>query len=211
MFKGEMLWENSPDEQLIGAGMGQFPLHHSLLLLWHSPDPVWWTSSALQEVENNPFYLFSPSHLIRLIVFQYNKVNQPAKETAEGQSHSKGSGGWAWDQNNVESRMACAAAQIGELLFTISEPFLCSAPPLNCSPPSSEGAFGDQLLVTANLLSAYLSSCTKARQGKNCLNWQERTHMSKTRSRRFLSLSELIQTIPTLESRVMKLMWTQCK
>ena len=56
--------------------------------------------------------------------------------------------------------MAHAAAQTGELLFVISEPFLHSAPPLNCSPLSPEGAFDDQLLVTVNLLSAcLLSAC----------------------------------------------------
>lgn len=56
--------------------------------------------------------------------------------------------------------MAHAAAQTGELLFAISEPFLHSAP-LNCSALSPEGAFDDQLLVTVNLLSEYLSSVLK--------------------------------------------------
>lgn len=44
----------------------------------------------------------------------------------------------------------------------------------------------------------------KVRWGKNYLNWQEHAHVSKTRSRGFLSLSELIQTTPMLES------WSWC-
>lgn len=116
-------------------------------------------------------------NLLRLIPSWYNEVNKPAKEPNEGHSHSKGNGGWVWDQNKVESRLAHAAAQTGKLLFAIFEPCFCSAPPLNCSPVSPEGAFDDQLLIIVNLLSVYLSSVPKPDEvitvwtGKNVPTW----------------------------------------
>ena len=137
--------------------------------LWHCGEPV----QLSKKWKIIPFI----SHLLRVIASLHNEVNQSAKEAAEGQSHSQGTGGWAWDQNNMDSRMVCAAAQIGELLWAVSEPLLHSAPPLNHSLLSLEGAFDDWLLVSANLLSAYLSSVPKSDEvrtvwtGKNVPTW----------------------------------------
>lgn len=210
-LKGEFSWHCSLNEQVIGTGKGQCPLPPCLLAVWSLPSPFWalalsWPCSEPDRLSKKweiISFIFSLPQVNSLIIMRW--ISQPrrqlrARAIAREAVGKRGTMCWAGQSSSSTDR-------IESIHHLWASPSLSSSSQLLSSQPRGSlwwlAACHYKFAAHVSFISA------KVRWSKSYLNWQEHAQVSKTRSRGFLSPSELIQTTPMLESKVMKLVWTQ--